>query len=168
MISNWETLDPKEKMIGLLNTMKTDYHRARQMDNISDVIEIRKVVSDRSYSKDFFWIAIHSSIPYNYLTDDIPVIGMEMMGRSISSGENKALVERVSKICSPVSLNEVNFVDLLNEAHKSIPSIGAIFLPIRFMSQFLGIWRKGYGVDSIGLNYIEQHGKRINPVNRAI
>jgi hypothetical protein len=59
---------------------------------------------------------------------DIPIVGMDMKGRTIANGENKALVDYVSKELPVV--DKLDFKALMTDAYEKIGTIGAIFYPI--------------------------------------
>lgn len=135
MIEEWNSMSPEERLQALIREMAEDYYRVREIDKIPEAIEIRELPSDVSSSLEFFRIALHSNIPYHYLEMDIPIIGMEMMGRSIAVGENKALVDHVSSNVSIIQLDELDFKTLIRDAYTKIGSIGAIFYPVNFFTQ---------------------------------
>ena len=135
MIENWSNLSPEERMQALIREMANNYYNIRQIDKIPEAINIIELHSNNSSPKEFFRIALHSSIPYHYLEDDIPIIGMEMMGNSIVFGENKALLDCVMNNTSVIMLDKLNFNDLIQDAIERIGSIGAIFYPIEFFTQ---------------------------------
>lgn len=135
MIEKWNGLSPKERLFALFDDIAEDYYRTREIDNIPEVITIKEFHVGRSSSLEFFRSAIHSSIPNQYLEEDIPIIGMGMMGRSIAFGENKALVKCISNNVRAIPLDRVDFKKLIEDAYKKIGSIGAIFSPIKFYTQ---------------------------------
>ena len=135
MIENWSNLSPEQRMQSIIREMANNYYNIRQIDKIPEAINIIELSSSNSSTKEFFRIALHSNIPYHYLEEDIPIIGMEMMGKSIVFGENKALLDCVSNNTSVIMLDKLNFNDLIQDAIERIGSIGAIFYPIKFFTQ---------------------------------
>ncbi len=130
MIEKWKHLDNEGRIQALLNEMAKDYYHIGKIDKIPDTIRIRKLPQSVSSSLEFFRIALHSSIPYSYLEMDIPIVGMDMKGRTIAVGENKALVDYVSKNLPVEQLDKLDFKALMTDANEKISSIGAIFYPI--------------------------------------
>ena len=126
----------EDKMHVLIREMADNYYRVREIDNIPEAIKIMELNPDNVSHQDFFRIALHSSIPYEYLESDIPIIGMERNGTSIAFGENKALVDRVSSKVSAIKLDKLDFKNLIEDAYNRINnSIAAIFIPIDFFTQ---------------------------------
>lgn len=136
MIENWDKMTREDKMHVLIREMADNYYRLREIDNIPEAIKIMELNPDNVSHQDFFRIALHSSIPYEYLESDIPIIGMERNGTSIAFGENKALVDRVSSKVSAIKLDKLDFKNLIEDAYNRINnSIAAIFIPIDFFTQ---------------------------------
>lgn len=137
MIEEWSSRSPEEKMKALIREMEKEYYRARKIDKIPEAIELKELLPGTSSSLDFFRIAHHSSVPYQYLEMDTPIIGMGRMGGSIALGEDKALVDCVSsnESVSSEQLVELDFNNLITETYKKISSICAIFYPIKFFTQ---------------------------------
>lgn len=135
MIEEWNTMSREERIQALIREMGDDYYRVREIDKIPEAIEITELPSGVSSSLEFFRIALHSTIPYHYLEMDIPIIGMEMKGRSIAVGENKTLVDYVSSNVSVIQLDKLDFKTLIRDACAKIGSIGAIFYPVNFFTQ---------------------------------
>jgi hypothetical protein len=135
MIENWRSLSFEERMQTLIKEMAKDYYYVSKIDKIQDAIKIKKLTLDATSPLEFFRIGFHTSIPYHYLEMDIPIVGMEMRGRSIAVGENKALVDYVSKNVPDIQLDKLDFNALIQDTYEKIGSIGAIFYPVDFYTQ---------------------------------
>jgi hypothetical protein len=150
VIENWDNLSPEERMIALIEDMAEDYYRTRSIDGIPEAIVMSETSSTGEPSQEFFRTAIHSSIPCDDLEEDIPIVGMGMMGRSIAFGENKALVDIVSNKADPIHLDAMNSKKLIRDAYERVDSIGAVFFPIGYYAQIhkeLDVrYRNGVGV----------------------
>ena len=108
--------------------MKENYYENIEIGEKLKAIKIDKVKYNiQSALKDFFRIVIHQNIPYEILKAGYPVLGLEMLGRNITLGENRALANYVSTECSSISSSEINFEDLLESATQIISKISAIF-----------------------------------------
>lgn len=122
-------------MIALIKEMTEEYHKTQLIDRMKGTIKINKIFSSSGTSLDFFRIGISSKIPFHYLDYDMPILGIELMGRKIAVGENKALVDYVSDNVRHKLLQEINFGDILEDAYKTIGHVGAMFAPIKFFSK---------------------------------
>jgi len=136
LIQNWTELSSyEEKMIALIKEMTEEYYKAQSIDRMEGTIKLNEIFSSSETSLDFFRIGISSKIPFHYLDYDMPILGIEMIGRKIAVGENKALVDYVSENVCHKLLQEINFADILKDAYKTIGHIGVMFVPIKFFSK---------------------------------
>jgi len=129
--------DYETNLIKSLNEMIDGYYKARTIEILQEAIEVTEIPSDCKTPSGFFRIGTRSRIPYKYLEGDIPIVGIDMVGRKIAYGEAKTVVDHIMKNTEAisVSLDEKNFSDIIAETYSKIYPIRTIFMPIKFFSR---------------------------------
>lgn len=150
-------------LINSLDEMIDGYHKANIIETLQEAIEVTEISSSRETSSEFFRIGTRSKIPYRYLREEVPIIGIDMVGRKIAHGETKTVADHIMENIDAidVSLETTKFSKIIEDTYSKIYSIRAAFMPIKFFSQ---LYKEGIIKFENGEEYIVTRPDKIKLV----
>jgi len=139
------------------------YHKANIIETLQEAIEVTEISSNRETSSEFFRIGTRSRIPYRYLKEEVPITGIDMVGRKIAHGETKTVADRVMEKIDAidVSLERTKFSEIIEDAYSKSYPIRTVFMPIKFFSQ---LYKEGIIKFENGNEYIVIRSDKIRLV----
>ena len=154
-------------LMNSLDEMIDGYHKANIIERLQEAIEVTEIFSNRETSSEFFRIGTRSKIPYRYLREEVPITGIDMVGRKIAHGETKTVADRIieSITAIDVSLETTKFSEIIEDTYSKIHSIRAVFMPIKFFSQ---LYKEGIIKFENGNEYIVIRSDKISDKIRLV